>query len=360
MPSPAHVSRVHDAPSWCVTVSCVVALSCVGVLGCGGARPSVAAQILSDRGASQLVDGHLEEAEASLRLALELEPGAAHAHANLGLVRLARGDLEGAEASLRGAIRQREDFVEAWADLGVVLERRGREEDATEAYERSLAIDPTRPEPRIALARLLVRRGLPVAARAHLLRLVALLPDDAEALGLLAWAELRLERPLVASELVVRALELEPEAVAARFVHALLRARRGELVEARAQLLELEGDVVLGHEVQLRLATLDVLVGALAEAHARLDPLLEDDPFDAAVRLVAAALASAEGSPARALEHAREARTLEPTLAEAWLLEAECCAALGERGCVQTALAQVPGSSDALTRERQRILAIAR
>ncbi|MFN7702552.1 MAG: tetratricopeptide repeat protein, partial [Deltaproteobacteria bacterium] len=217
---------------WAYPALGTLALS-LSLAACGAARPSPGAEDLTDRGALLLEAGQLEEAEASLRLALEVDPASALAHANLGLVRLARGDLEGAEAALRGAIHVREDFVEAWSGLGVVLERRGRIPDAQGAYERALSIDPTSPGPRLWLARLLVRRGQIVAARAHLLRLVALLPDDAEALGLLAWAELRVDRPGAAAELVARALEIEPEASAARFTEALLRARRGELAPAR-------------------------------------------------------------------------------------------------------------------------------
>jgi Flp pilus assembly protein TadD len=311
--------------------------------------------MLSDRGALLLEAGHLEEAEASLRLALEVDPDAAPAHANLGLVRLARGDLEGAEASLRGAIRAREDFVEAWADLGVVLDRRGRSAEARAAYERALSIDPTLAMPRLALARLLVRCGLPVEARAHLLRLVALLPDDAEALGLLAWAELRVDRPSTASELVDRALAIDPDAAAARFTLALLRARRGELGPARDVLLDLEDDPVLGHEARVRIATIDVLAGAHLLAHTRLDPLLEDDPFDPALRLVAAVLARDEGRDADAIMHAREARTIEPSLEEAWLLEAEACARTEDLACASAALSHVHASTDSVRRERARV-----
>jgi Flp pilus assembly protein TadD len=332
-----------------------VLASALALAACGGARTAPAAQMLSDQGAHQLEAGRLEEAEASLRLALEVDPGSAPAHANLGLVRLARGDLEGAEASLRGAIRAREDFVEAWADLGVVLERRGRGLEARAAYEHALSIDPTLPMPRLVLARLLVRCGLPVEARAHLLRLVALLPDDAEALGLLAWAELRVDRPSAASELVDRALAIDPDAAAARFTLALLRARRGELGPARDVLLELEGDPVLGHEARLRIATIDVLAGAHLLAHARLDPLLEDDPFDPALQLVAAVLARDEGRDEDAITHAREARTLEPALEEAWLLEAEACTRTGDLACASEALAHVRASTDSLARERERV-----
>lgn len=332
-------------------------LAALALAACGTVRPARAAQTLSDQGALQLERGHLEEAEASLRLALEVDPGWAPAHANLGLVRLARGDLAGAEASLRGALRAREDFVEAWADLGVVLERAGRRDEAREAYEHALSITPTLPLPRLALARLLVRSGRPVEARAHLLRLVALLPDDAEALGLLAWAELRIDRPSAASELVERALAIDPEAAAARFTQALLRARRGELGPARDAMLALEHDPVLGHEARLRVASLDVLAGAHLLAHTRLDPLLEDDPFDPALRLVAAVLARDEGRNEDAIVHAREARTLEPTLEEAWLLEAEACARMGDLACATEALAHVHARTDSMRRERERVAA---
>jgi Flp pilus assembly protein TadD len=325
---------------------------------CGGTTGSPAAQMLSDRGARQLAEGRLDEAEASLRLALEVEPGAAPAHANLGLVRLARGDLEGAESSLRGAIHAREDFVEAWSDLGVVLERRGQDEQAEAAYERALSINPLRPEPRLALARLLVRRARPIEARAHLLRLAALLPDDAETLGLLAWTELRLDRPVAAGALIEHALAIDPRAVAARFTHALLRARRGEIGPARDTLVAIEDDPVLGHEASLRIATIDVVIGAHLLAHARLDPMLDEDPFDPAVRLSAAALARSEGNDELAIAHAREARTIDPSIEEAWLIEAECCARLDDLLCARGAIAHVGASSDAIARERARILSM--
>lgn len=314
--------------------------------------------MLSDQGAQQLAEGRLDEAEASLRLALEVEPGSAPAHANLGLVRLARGDLEGAEAALRGAIHAREDFVEAWSDLGVVLERRGREGEAEEAYERALSIHPLRPEPRLALARLLVRRGRTVEARAHLLRLSAVFADDAEILGLLAWTELRLDRPIAAGELVATALAIDPEAVAARFTHALLQARRGEIGPARDTLVALEDDPVLGREARVRVVTIDVLAGAHLLAHARLDPMLDEDPFDPSVRLLAAALARGEGEDTLAITHAREARAIDASIAEAWLIEAECCARVGDRACARRALDHVPATSDAMTRERARVAAL--
>ena len=338
----------------CLPLVCAV-IALVALDACGGAPPSPAARILSDQGAEQLARGELEEAEASLRLALEIEPGSAAAHANLGLVALARGELDEAEAQLRGAIHARQDFVEAWSSLGVVLERRGRVEEAEHAYVHALSVNPGRAEPRLCLARLLVRRGRPAEARAHLLRLVALLPGDPEALGLLAWAELRVDRPQAAADLVARALETDPDAAAARFVHALLRARRGELAPARETLEALETDTVLGHEASLRIATIDAVSGELARAQQRITQLLDDDPFDPAVRLVAGVIARDRGELDAALAHAREARTLAPDVAESWLLEAECCALLGDPTCAETALTRVPASTDAMHRERERV-----
>ena len=184
---------------------------------------------------------------------------------------------------------------------------------------------------------------------------MALLPEDPEALGLLAWAELRLDRPLAASDLVARALEMDPDAVAARFVHALLRARRGELGPAREALLSLETDPVLGREVSLRIAAVDALSGRLVTATERIESLVEDDPFDPAVRLVASVIARDRGELDLALAHAREARSLAPDITESWLLEAECCARLGDAACAESALTHVPASTDAMSRERERV-----
>lgn len=335
--------------------------------GCGAGRASPAAMELNDRAALALASGDLERAEAGLRLALEHDPGAAPSLANLGLVALARGELREAERLLRAATSRDPDLVEAWSCLGVVLARLGDDGEARRVLEHALSIHPGRPEPRLELARLLVRTGGMPEARAHLLRLVVLRPEDAEALGLLALVELRLERPLAAGALVDEALARDPAAPAARLVQALLRARRGELDEAISALEELVEDPVVGREARVRLAAAELLSGRRERARTRVEALLDEDPFDPAVRLVAGAVALGSGDLVAARAHAREARTLEPGLAAAWLLEAECCARGEERACADEALSRARAlaatpahATDALGRELSRVAGLLR
>lgn len=70
---------------------------------------------------------------------------------------------------------------------------------------------------------------------------------------------------------------------------------------------------------------------------------------------MAAVLARDEGRDEDAIGHAREARTLEPALEEAWLLEAEACTRTGDHRCAEEALAHVHASTDSMRRERERV-----
>jgi Tfp pilus assembly protein PilF len=69
--------------------------------------------------------------------------------------------------------------------------------------------------------------------------------------------------------------------------------------------------------VALRRAAIEVVLGDAEQALARLGPLLEDDPFDAAAHLLVARASELLGRPEEARAHAREALSLSPGLAEA-------------------------------------------
>lgn len=332
-----------------------------GMPGCGGATRSARAAALGDEAAEALARGELDRAEAGLRLALEHAPGDAAALANLGLVALARGALGEAERHLRAAVAADEDLVEGWTDLGVVLERRGRDDDARRAYERALSIHPDRPEPRLRLALLFARQERLAEARAHLLRLSILAPDDAAVWGLLAWCELRLDRREAAGSAAREALDRDPDAPAARLVRAVLRALRGELAPAIDELAAVEADPVVGRDARLRRLAMEVLAGPTARTQTELATLLDADPFDPAVRLIAARAALARGALDEARGHARQARTLSPGLAAAWLLEAEACALAGDHDAARASLEAMPSpTTDAMRREVARVASLPR
>src|SRR6185312_4420243 len=86
--------------------------------------------------------GDLAEAEALFRRGIEMAPGDAHLHNNLGNLQRRLGDLAGAEASLRKAVRLKATYPEAYHNLGIVLAELGRREEAVAALRRATAQRP--------------------------------------------------------------------------------------------------------------------------------------------------------------------------------------------------------------------------
>jgi DNA-binding transcriptional MerR regulator len=86
-------------------------------------------------------EGDLDAAIAAYRRALEIDPGLADAHLNLGRLRHEMGDLAAAEEHYRAAANARPDEPTTAFNLGVVLQDRGRLAEAAAAYEQALALD---------------------------------------------------------------------------------------------------------------------------------------------------------------------------------------------------------------------------
>jgi tetratricopeptide (TPR) repeat protein len=83
------------------------------------------------------------EAIASYKKVLELEPGHAPAHINLGTLYYNRQDYVQAEAHYRKAIEADQRYALAYFDLGNVLDETGRVGEAVKAYKSALALAPT-------------------------------------------------------------------------------------------------------------------------------------------------------------------------------------------------------------------------
>jgi Flp pilus assembly protein TadD len=253
---------------------------------CGGAGLPPEAIEHNTAGAELLAGGELDAAEARFHLALEYHPRFSEPRANLGVVALERGQLDRAEEHLRGALELEPDFAEAWGDLGVVLERKGRTAEARAAYERGLSVNPGLVGPRRNLAFLHAREGRFGEARAQLLRLAQVDPTDAEAGGLLAYCELRLDRPTAAAERAAAVLAEAPDAPMALAVRGVVRAHARDLDGAAADLRGAGEDPVVGRHARVRLAAVLLLRGECPEARRLVETLLDDDPTDAAARLV--------------------------------------------------------------------------
>jgi tetratricopeptide (TPR) repeat protein len=271
----------------------VVAGAAARFAGCATDRVSAAAARHNLQGTKELDEARLDaarldDAEARFRLALELSPRFAEAHANLGLVLALRGEFERALDSLTAAVAIDPDLAAAHVGLGNVYAAQHRILRAIDAYETALSIQPEMPEPRRNLIRLLVARENFQAARAHALRLAQLEPAREETIATLAYCEVRLGRAeaalarLEGADAVRLAASAAPvddaREPAARSTPALAlvwalalvaRAGPGDVEGGLGRLEALSRDPEHGEAARLRLAAILADLGRFDEARAR-------------------------------------------------------------------------------------------
>jgi tetratricopeptide (TPR) repeat protein len=113
-------------------------------------------------------EGSPEEAMAAYRRALELAPGLADAHVNLGRLLHERGETAEAERHYRLALAARPEDATSAFNLGVALQDLGRLRDAAGAYEAALAADRTLADAHYNLAGIYEQLGEREAAFRHL------------------------------------------------------------------------------------------------------------------------------------------------------------------------------------------------
>ena len=123
----------------------------------------------------------MDEAEASLRRAIQIKPDYAEAHNNLGLAFQDLGRLDEAEAGLRRAIQIKPDYAEAYSNLGITLKALGRLDEAEVCYRRALQIKPNYADAHYNLGNTLHELSRLAEAEASYRRALQIKPDLAEA-----------------------------------------------------------------------------------------------------------------------------------------------------------------------------------
>jgi Flp pilus assembly protein TadD len=95
-----------------------------------------------DRALALHREGRDREAAEAYRECLEIDPGIADAHNNLGAIHSRAGEHDRALAAYDEAIRLRPDYAAAHNNRGGALSERGDQEGALQAYLRAVEIDP--------------------------------------------------------------------------------------------------------------------------------------------------------------------------------------------------------------------------
>jgi tetratricopeptide (TPR) repeat protein len=153
------------------------------------AEPAVRCRILGNVGLEQLKLGRLEEAEASLRRAVDLERWPSVEN-GLASVLMARGKLIEAEAVLVGLLAREPGHLEALTSLGQLHLLRGDPAGALPPLQQALAVDPDLAQGRYLLARALSGLGRPTEACAALSALPRGLDRALAARAAGAWRDL--------------------------------------------------------------------------------------------------------------------------------------------------------------------------
>jgi tetratricopeptide (TPR) repeat protein len=99
--------------------------------------------------------------------ALELDPGHAPAHINLGTLFYNRQDYASAELHYRKAVEADPRYALAYFDLGNVLDETGRVQQAIEAYQSAIALAPTYADAHYNLALAFEKQKQPRRALRH-------------------------------------------------------------------------------------------------------------------------------------------------------------------------------------------------
>ena len=125
-------------------------------------------------GCIYLDQGRLEEAVVELKTALSIDPGLLPAHVNLGSVYLEQDKLDEAISELSTVVNVAPDIAEAHANLGIVFGKQGKLEEAMEQYKISINLDPDLAEAHYNLGNTYAEQDKREGAIAHLMAFIRL------------------------------------------------------------------------------------------------------------------------------------------------------------------------------------------
>ena len=162
--------------------------------------------LLALLGAIYLKLERLDDARAALEKAIELEPGFAKPHEDLGALHLRQGNAEEALACFDTAIERNAASADSWAGRASALSRIGRQDEASEAQQRYVALSPLAQG--LQKAERMLSDGDAESAQASCEALRAQYPNNTELLRMQARIATVREQPIVAEGLLKQVINL--------------------------------------------------------------------------------------------------------------------------------------------------------
>ncbi len=125
-------------------------------------------------------DGKIDAAIASYEAILATAPGVPLVHYNLGAAYKKKGDLAKAEASMRKALELDPGFVDGYVGLATLLAESGKQDQAIEAIRQGAGANPQSGRLQYALGVLAEGKGDPATAKEAFLKAEQLDPQNVE------------------------------------------------------------------------------------------------------------------------------------------------------------------------------------
>ena len=252
-----------------------------------------------------------EDAKARADRALEIDPKNVAAQVLRGNALAGLKDLDGAITEYEDAIALDPTQSAAYASLGRVQLSQGNRDEAERTFRKAVSAAPNSVPARLALANFLWATGRGPECEQTLKSALAIDPKDLVANRALALFYMATGRAAEAEPFVLTIAHASTDAVA-----SLALADYYTLVKKYDEARKVLGDVGRRPDAStaaiLRLASIDVLEGAPAQAEARIDELLVKSPKDATALLLKARLLYKDGKRDEALTTANRVLAGQP------------------------------------------------
>jgi tetratricopeptide (TPR) repeat protein len=196
---------------------------------------TIAASALREKGDDLLKQKRPDEAGDCFRGAIDLDPGNAEAHGNLGIVLQEQGRPDEALAFFRRAVDLKPASAAFHNNLGNALRQKGQLDEAVEVLERAVNLSPDFAKAHYNLANTLAARGRLDEGMEGFHRVLALDPEFPGTHFRLGNACMQQGRLDEAGENYRRALELDPFHAESHGNMGIVLQRQGRLEEAVAR-----------------------------------------------------------------------------------------------------------------------------
>lgn len=259
------------------------------------------AQASIDRGNLQAQQGDLNQAIASYRQAIALEPNQAEFHLGLGCLLLQSGELIAAQESFQRAIALNPQLVEAHIQLGNLFVQNKQLELAITYYQQAIALDGNRAEIYFGLGHLFLEQKNLEAAKQSFQQAISLDHELVGAhiqLGNLFVQQQQLELAITCYQ---QALNIDPNHAGSYFALGNLLTKKGQLNQAIAcyrQAIAWQPDWM---EIYLNLGNLLTEQGEWEEAIATYQQALNLNPNLPDIQLKIGNLQAEQGRIAEAI-----------------------------------------------------------